>query len=69
MSRPTLLDPNQFYYVWEAAAARAQSTAELYRDAKAGDLKIVSDGTGDKVIGAEIIRANRKQAGLPELPQ
>jgi hypothetical protein len=60
--RPAVIDPNQFYSIDEAAAARDQSRASLYNDVAAGLLKITKDGTRAKILGAELIRANREQA-------
>jgi hypothetical protein len=60
--RPALIDPNQFYSIEEVAAARDKSRAGIYNEIAAGALKAVKDGKRTKIIGAEIIRANQRDA-------
>ena len=60
--RPAIIDPHQFYSIDEAAAARDQSRAALYKEIAAGRLKATKDGKRTKIIGAEIIRVNQQQA-------
>ncbi|HEX7080052.1 MAG TPA: hypothetical protein VF329_03465 [Gammaproteobacteria bacterium] len=60
--RPAILDPNQFYSIDETAAARDKSRAGIYQEIAAGVLKATKDGKRTKILGAEIIRANQRDA-------
>jgi hypothetical protein len=64
--RPTIIDPDQFYWPEEAAAARGKSLAGLYRtDLASGRITANKDGSRTRILGADIIRANREDARVP----
>ncbi len=62
--RPAIIDPNQLYSIAEAAAARDQSPASLWKDIGRGALPVVRHGKRAKILGAEIIRLNQHEAAL-----
>jgi hypothetical protein len=57
-----VIDPNQFYSLDEAAAARDQSLASLWKDIGRGALAVTHHGKRVKVFGAELIRLNQLEA-------
>ncbi len=64
--RPAAIDADQFYSLEEAAAFRDQCRASLFKDVQAGRIKAVVRGKRRIVLGAEIIRANRAEAGITD---
>jgi len=61
--RPLLIDPNQFYSVPEVAAARDQCPSLTWQDIAAGRLKATKRDKRTVILGAEVIRLNREEAG------
>jgi hypothetical protein len=54
--RPTSIDPNQRYTLFETHAALGQSHSKTFEDIKTGKLKTIRDGRRRYVLGAELIR-------------
>lgn len=62
--RPAVIDPNQAYDIPETAAALGQSIPKTWNDVGSGKLPSFTRGKRRFVLGAEIIRANRRDAGI-----
>lgn len=63
-ARPPIIDPDQLYDVHETAAARGRSVSATWADIRAGKIQSVMASGRRLVLGAEIIRANRAEAGI-----
>ncbi len=63
--RPAIIDPHQLYDVTECAAARGRSVASVWNDIRDERLKSTKVGKRRLILGAEIVRANLRDAGEP----
>ena len=64
--RPATIDPNQYYSIPEAAAARDESPSTFWKHVAEGRVSVVKFGKRTKVLGAEIIRSNGGTIAGPE---
>ena len=62
--RPAIVDKHQLYELPEAAAARGRSVASLHNDIRAQRIKVTKVGRRTLILGAEIIAANLRDAGV-----